>query len=87
MPCAGVCPAETLLDRDGDGLTSIQEHALLTDPNNPDTDDDGLKDGAEIDAGTDPFNPDTDGDGLDDGVSDGNAVGEVLGSEEGPLLG
>lgn len=55
-------------DSDGDGLPDIQEEALGTDPNDPDSDDDGLNDGAEVNTYlSDPLDPDTDDDGLTDG--------------------
>ncbi|MDD2240274.1 MAG: hypothetical protein PHI93_06400, partial [Kiritimatiellae bacterium] len=55
-------------DKDGDGLTNLEEYHLGTDPQNPDTDGDGLSDYDEIMVhGTDPLDPDTDGDGLPDG--------------------
>ncbi|MBL9174672.1 MAG: DUF1800 family protein [Verrucomicrobiales bacterium] len=57
-------------DRDGDGLTALQEYNLgvnSTDPNRWDTDGDGLSDGRERTLGTDPLSPDTDKDGLTDG--------------------
>ena len=54
-------------DRDGDGLTNIQEYVLGTNPNNADTDGDGLPDAQERTLGTNPVNADTDGDGLPDG--------------------
>ncbi len=44
-PATGTC--ETC-DVDGDGLTTAQEAAFGTDPNNPDTDGDGLLDGEEV---------------------------------------
>lgn len=46
-------------DRDGDGLTDVQEGFWGSDPNNPDTDGDGNTDGAEVDAGYDPTGPGT----------------------------
>jgi hypothetical protein len=56
------------MDSDGDGLTDVQEIALGTDPNKPDTDEDGLSDGAEVlTYKTDPKNKDTDGGGVNDG--------------------
>ncbi|WP_405270020.1 gliding motility-associated C-terminal domain-containing protein [Cellulophaga sp. Ld12] len=54
-------------DCDNDGLTTDQEVAAGTDPDNPDSDNDGLSDGEEIALGTDPNNPDSDGDGILDG--------------------
>lgn len=35
-------------DRDGDGLTDLEEERLLTDPDNRDTDGDGIEDGEDI---------------------------------------
>ena len=56
------------IDRDGDGLTTIDEIFVYgTDPGLADTDWDGLPDPDELAAGTDPWNPDTDDDGLSDG--------------------
>src|SRR5690606_15780668 len=55
------------LDGDGDGLGDVQEIALGTDPDDPDSDDDGLDDGDEVAIGTDPNDPDSDDDGIDDG--------------------
>ncbi|WP_282133667.1 Ig-like domain-containing protein [Cellulophaga baltica] len=54
-------------DCDNDGLTTDQEVAAGTDPDNPDSDNDGLSDGEEIALGTDPNNADSDGDGILDG--------------------
>ncbi|KGK28695.1 hypothetical protein EL45_19440, partial [Cellulophaga sp. E6(2014)] len=54
-------------DCDNDGLTTDQEVAAGTDPDNPDSDNDGLSDGEEIALGTDPNNADSDGDGIIDG--------------------
>jgi len=55
-------------DSDGDGLNDVDEAALGTDPNLPDTDFDGLSDGAEVlTHDTNPLLPDTDGDGVNDG--------------------
>ena len=50
-------PSDADQDRDGDGLTNLQEYQLGTDPNNPDTDGDGVSDGQEVINGTNPLNP------------------------------
>ena len=56
-------------DTDQDGITDVQEAAVGSDANNPDTDGDGLLDGEEVNRFlTDPTNPDTDGDTLQDGA-------------------
>lgn len=69
--------ADAALDKDGDGLTNLQEFQRSTNPTKADTDGDGLSDKVEsntgnyvnaADTGTSPLNPDTDGDGLPDGV-------------------
>ena len=57
-------------DKDGDGLTALQEYnggVNSSDPNRADTDGDALTDGAERALGTNPLLADTDGDGLTDG--------------------
>lgn len=55
-------------DSDGDGLSDVQEIAIGTDPNNPDTDLDRLTDGDEVlRIGTNPRDRDTDKDILIDG--------------------
>jgi len=51
------------LDPDGDGLSSLAESALRTNPTDPDSDNDGLFDNEDAD----PLDPDSDGDGLLDG--------------------
>lgn len=69
-------------DLDIDGLNTITENLLGTDPFDADSDDDGLLDGEEdanhngvVDQGeTDPENPDSDGDGIPDGVELGLAT-------------
>ena len=38
-------PADAFLDDDGDGLTSLDEYSIGSDPQDPDTDDDGVDDG------------------------------------------
>jgi hypothetical protein len=66
-------PADDLQDRDGDGLTDLDEsNKYGTDPNEADTDGGGVNDGDEVlENGTNPNNAlddrDTDGDGLGDG--------------------
>ena len=55
------------LDSDNDGLSDVQELAISSSINNPDTDSDGLKDGIEIfQYKTSPIQADTDGDGTND---------------------
>lgn len=54
-------------DIDGDGLTTSEETANGTDPNDSDSDDDGIEDGDEVDLGTDPTDTDSDNDGVEDG--------------------
>jgi hypothetical protein len=66
-------PIDALEDQDKDGLSTIAEFNLGTNPNIADTDGDGIEDGEEVIAGSDGFisNPllaDTDGDGLSDGI-------------------
>ncbi len=46
---------DAVLDRDDDGLTTLEEYQYGTDPDNPDTDGDGLNDGDEIEEGYDPL--------------------------------
>lgn len=69
--------SDAALDKDGDGLTNLQEFTKRTDVNKADTDDDGLKDSIETDTGiwvsatdtgTSPLKPDSDRDKLPDGV-------------------
>ena len=56
-------------DPDGDGLTTVQELALGTNPLAADTDGDGIKDGDEVNIyHTNPLLADTDGDGIPDGA-------------------
>ncbi len=55
-------------DRDGDGLSDLQENVVGTDPDNPDSDNDSLLDGEEVLTwATNPLNQDTDSDDLSDG--------------------
>jgi formylglycine-generating enzyme required for sulfatase activity len=56
-------------DRDGDGLSDVDEARFGTDPDKRDTDGDGKSDGDEVHVhGTDPSKRDTDGDGVGDGA-------------------
>ncbi len=65
-------------DRDGDGLTDLQEVVRGTDADDPDSDDDGLEDGAEVFVtGTDPLDDDSDDDGLLDGTEDSDGDGVI----------
>lgn len=59
-------PEESVLDRDGDGLTDLQEQELGTDPLKSDTDEDGLSDYEEYILRTNPLKADTEEDGLTD---------------------
>lgn len=54
-------------DRDGDGLTDVEELKLGTNPDKIDTDNDGLTDHFEVNVlKTDPKRADSDGDGISD---------------------
>lgn len=75
----GLNPAvnDAAADKDGDGLTNLQDYQRGTRADNADTDGDGLTDKVETgtgiwvgaaDTGTNPLAADTDGDGLADGV-------------------
>jgi hypothetical protein len=75
----GLNPAvnDAALDKDGDGLTNLQDFQRGTRADNPDTDNDGYNDRVETgtgtwvsasDTGTNPTDSDTDDDGLLDGV-------------------
>ncbi|OQY58519.1 MAG: hypothetical protein B6245_11355 [Desulfobacteraceae bacterium 4572_88] len=52
-------PDDASGDRDGDGLTNLEEQELGTNPNLADTDDDGMTDGYEVENGSDPVAYDT----------------------------
>jgi hypothetical protein len=56
-----------LLDTDGDGLADVDETALGTNPDDPDSDHDGLNDYLEVVVlKTNPLSADSDGDGIGD---------------------
>lgn len=60
-------PPETLIDTDSDGLTNLEEDAIGTNPESPDTDGDGLNDRDERHVHkTNPLSPDSDNDALVD---------------------
>ena len=82
-------PSATGLDPNGDvlldndGLTTLQEYLIGTNPNNPDTDGDSLLDGVETrtgiwvsgsDTGTFPLIFDTDGDTIRDGYETNTGI-------------
>jgi hypothetical protein len=82
----GPFPEPVSEDPDEDGLTTVSEQEIGTDPLNPDSDEDQLSDGAEVlDYGTDPLNPDSDGDGLWDWGDEYQWVSEQYGSNSDPL--
>ncbi|MGE0087555.1 MAG: DUF1566 domain-containing protein [Desulfococcaceae bacterium] len=67
----GLNPAvnDAASDKDGDGLSNLQEYEKGTKANAADTDGDGISDGMEINNyGTDPLLADTDGGGTADGA-------------------
>ncbi|MFW9850386.1 MAG: hypothetical protein ACFFF4_14735, partial [Candidatus Thorarchaeota archaeon] len=59
---------DSQLDKDGDGLTNLEEYMLGTNPTLVDTDADALWDGHEVALGTDPTDSDSDDDELSDGM-------------------
>lgn len=61
-------PLDATGDRDGDGLTNLQEYQRGTGINDVDTDDDGMPDGVEVAYGLDPKVADADGDLDGDGL-------------------
>lgn len=62
-------PFDAMYDKDGDGLTNVEEIRLGTDVNDSDTDGDGLPDGWESEHGTDPKVDDSQADDDGDGFS------------------
>jgi hypothetical protein len=75
-PATYVWRVSTADDRDGDGLSNVDEENAGTDPDDADSDDDGVVDGEEPSATTDfdgdglinALDPDSDNDGLFDGT-------------------
>jgi hypothetical protein len=66
-------PVDALEDRDGDGLTALEEYNAGTDINNSDTDGDGISDSEELQEGEDGFITnallaDSDNDGIGDAL-------------------
>lgn len=60
-------PDDALFDKDGDGLTNLQEFQFGTSASIIDSDYDSITDGDEVNQGLNPADKDTDDDGLDDG--------------------
>jgi len=87
---------DALLDKDGDGLTNLQEYQLGTSASILDSDGDGINDGDEFNQGLNPADKDTDNDGLVDGNElslgldplnrDSNANGIIDGFEHGNII-
>jgi len=72
-------------DRDGDGLTDLEEWGIGSDPEDPDSDDDGLSDGEEVGDAAAPT--DSDGDGIydlldEDDDGDGLLTAQELSEDE-----
>ncbi len=55
LPCLSDKLADSFDDIDNDGLSSLQEFALGTDPCDPDSDGDGVSDGDEVRLGSNPL--------------------------------
>lgn len=73
---------DAALDKDGDGLTNLQEFTSQSYPDDVDSDDDQLTDTVEINTHhTDPTNSDSDGDGMPDGWEIGNAFNPLSASD------
>jgi hypothetical protein len=73
-------------DQDSDGLTTLQEFAGKTFPNDADSDDDGVNDGAEVNrvaGATDPLKADTDGDGSNDGAENTAGTDPLISDTDG----
>jgi hypothetical protein len=83
--CLRPLEADADLDPDRDGIVSLDEFLLGTNPCAGDTDRDGLSDGRERDeTRTDPLRADTDGDGWLDGA-ELDAPSDPLNSASNPL--
>jgi hypothetical protein len=76
-------PSDAVLDKDGDGLSNLEEFELGTGCNDADSDDDGLSDKVETgtgtwvsaeNTGTKPLRKDSDGDSLPDGVENNSGT-------------
>lgn len=61
-------PSDGAGDRDGDGLSALDEYQAGTDPTSADTDGDGIDDGDELSQGSNPRDADSDDDGALDGA-------------------
>ncbi|GAB4284870.1 MAG: hypothetical protein Kow0092_39160 [Deferrisomatales bacterium] len=59
-PCLDPATFDSDRDPDGDGLASISEYKLGTNPCDPDTDDGGEPDGSEVERGANPLDPQDD---------------------------
>jgi alpha-tubulin suppressor-like RCC1 family protein len=64
VPAEGAQLVSNNVDPDGDGLTTLIELALGTDPYDADTNCDGLMDGTAVATGVSPTDPDVDADGV-----------------------
>jgi PKD repeat protein len=62
-------PNDAGYDKDGDGLTNLEEYQLGTDPTNPDTDGDGMSDRWEVIYNLNPLVNDASGDNDNDGLT------------------
>lgn len=63
-------PGTASVDPDADGLPTVVESSLGTDPNNADSDNDGISDGWEFFLGNDPLNPEDPADSGTDTSAD-----------------
>lgn len=77
------CPADWLLDSDGDGLTNGQELYLLSDAVVADTNGDGLSDYLAMITATSLLVSDTDGDGLSNAEEKANGTNPLTADTDG----